>query len=310
MKNILIDILFTLPQVVICACFCLSHLEIRKVRLFAVLYPLVTLAAHIYFTYFFLVEVQRLYIIKGLVTTAIQYILILPFSKGPLVKRVTFISLMFVLLILSETLAVIFWQLAEAPLVLSAAEFTPTWIISSKISHLVIFSIAMFFYSKAWGHVVNKGDQNIKFLVALFPLSQLVMLSMIEGMAITMSKRTPNVIAVEVIVILVGVGADIGLLRLFHQMKEQHILKRRQAELEHRLEFQERYYQEITKAAGRISCLRHDINNQLQTISLLIERGETELAEKNLEGLADALRSVRGEPVKQEEKQIVEGSPV
>lgn len=270
MKIILIDILFTLPQVVISAYLCLSHLEIRRSRLFAALYPLVTLGAHIYFTYFFLAEIQWLYVIKGLTTTAIQYILILPFTRGPLVKRITFVSVMFILLILSESMTVIFGRLAGAPLVLSAVEFTSTWIIRSKTSYLVIFSVIMFFYSKAWRYCTTRTEPNTKFLVALFPISQLMMLSMIEGMAVTMSKRAPNVIAVEIIVILAGVGADIGLLRLFRQIKEQHVIKERQAELEYRLEFQERYYQEITEAAGRVSCLRHDINNQLQTIFSII----------------------------------------
>lgn len=90
-------------------------------------------------------------------------------------------------------------------------------------------------------------------------------------------------------------GADALLLRLLDRLERGCRARERQAELEQELARMEAYYAGLQKTEQTVRRLRHDINNQLQTIDGLIARGEAARAEAHLERLSALLTEENGE---------------
>lgn len=142
-----------------------------------------------------------------------------------------------------------------------------------------------------------------RWLILAFPLSQLLLAAALSGALLRAYPQHGQVRLLGLLILPVHLAADLLLLRLFRRWERRQALRRRQEELEHRLAVQEGYYQRIAQGQRQVQQLRHDINNQLQTVLRLVEAGQTSLAREQLGQLSARLQRT-GEPDGKEDAHV------
>lgn len=301
--QILADFLLDLPQCVIVVWLCCRLVTVPRPRLLLALYILVLLGTSLLISWTLPLDVRMVYVLKPTILMSMDFLLLLCFTRGSLTKRLLLITLLFALQILSEMILLGVYELLLGPTFISQLPQDGGLALISKSLHVLVYALLCLLLDLFWRRLVRAGKRESYGLypLALYPLSQCIMLAFIESMRVRSPGPRPSVIFIEVVIVAASLLADVLLLRMFHQLREQHALQQRQAALEHELALQEHYYRQLAESAARLSHLRHDMNNQLQTAYALVDRGEAARAGALLEELAASLRALEGEAPEKEE---------
>lgn len=137
-----------------------------------------------------------------------------------------------------------------------------------------------------WEKTVHPAEGSLLWRFVLIPISQYVLV-ILSGIVATFRSRGLEVYLPLIVVSLLCVAADLLLFRAIRAIGAQQRAAARAAALQSRLEA------EISRASERVARLeetarlRHDLRNHLQTVEALMERGETALAEKQLDQLIE-----------------------
>ena len=123
-----------------------------------------------------------------------------------------------------------------------------------------------------------------RWIPAVLPLSQLALVAL--AAAALFHRGSPMLWLAQLVpLLLLGGLSDWLLLRLFRRIRRRQELQRQVDALERELELQEQRSRQLLDRAEGLRHLRHDLHNQLQTATLLLERGAADEARVLLEQL-------------------------
>lgn len=125
-------------------------------------------------------------------------------------------------------------------------------------------------------------------LVAL-PLSQLVPLWFI--LFLWQRSGQPVHWGGPVLIVLLGVFADLLLLQLFRRLRDTQEMQKQALVLESELSARKRYLEQLDEASLQLRRIRHDMNNHFQTLGYLIGAGALDEAGRYVDELISTLPS-------------------
>ncbi len=124
-------------------------------------------------------------------------------------------------------------------------------------------------------------------LFLIFPLSQGALLyCSIYG----------TVNAFFLLAILLGLGAQVGLLIEIVSYEEKITLREQLQDTQHQMALEQAQYEYARQRREELARIRHDFNNQLMAIGALIRSGDRDDAEKLLQDLSRSVAATREEP--------------
>ena len=118
----------------------------------------------------------------------------------------------------------------------------------------------------------------------ILPISQIALAGCV--LVLWNSQNAVSTYFIFLLTVLLGVFADLLLVRTFRQLRSLHLQKKQVAALETSLLMQQAYWKQVEQTSLQLRRIRHDINNHLHTVSLLIEQGALEQAEAYLKDFA------------------------
>ena len=134
----------------------------------------------------------------------------------------------------------------------------------------------------------RQGDRSLSLapLWAL-PLSQLTMAAFV----VLLWGQYHDILHYELLglMVLLGLSADLLLLRVFRRLRESQRLERQSQALEAERKIQRVDWEQLSRTLLHLRRVRHDMNNHLQTASLLMEHGSYRRASEYLNELIRAL---------------------
>ena len=129
--------------------------------------------------------------------------------------------------------------------------------------------------------------RDASFPLLLLPLSQLVLV----GLILDLWRRSGQPVhwGGVLLVLCLGLTADLMLVQLFRRLRDTQRLQQRAMALEAELSTRRAYLAQMEQTSLQLRQLRHDMNNHLQALGLLIGEGELEQASAYLDELAQDL---------------------
>lgn len=134
-----------------------------------------------------------------------------------------------------------------------------------------------------------------RYALVLLPGSQGAVLAVILSVIQSFPQEGSGARWLFSLLLPVHLLADVLLLRLLGRLEDGYQNRSRKAELEHQLALLDAYYASLLEREQAVRRMRHDINNHLQTIACLLERGDVAAAGAHLDHL-DALLAASGKP--------------
>ncbi len=149
---------------------------------------------------------------------------------------------------------------------------TKTWAsVAMSVGYIILLSITVLAISFIWRKKLKKIQIKSIGLFMLFPLGQLLFLAACGAPTMTGDYQ----IFSNSFVVLAFIIAIVSDIAMFHAMKESskmEEMKLRMLEMEHSLEMQYQYYDNLMKKQEEIREYRHDINNLVSTVEALVEK--------------------------------------
>ena len=160
--------------------------------------------------------------------------------------------------------------------------------IYAQIIYISVLSLAMFLESLLFKRYQTNLSLRELLLYALFPLSQLLLLARWMKLSII------NVLDHSMVFLIVSFGvcviADVA---MFYLLRATAQRARLQAENSLQVELQKEHYVGLIAQYESVRHMRHDINNHLHTIQILLDQGNTAEASAYAAELRDSMPAAR-----------------
>jgi signal transduction histidine kinase len=160
----------------------------------------------------------------------------------------------------------------------------PAYILMYVIN-LLFLLIFLWIVWNLWNRFVLRSSPKAAWYFTIFPLSQVIWLAVAEIYAIT-SKMPSSRYLYFVPAILFSILADWLLFRSIGKLTKQATDEAEARWYRELLQQQQGYYSYILADQEDAAHIRHDMRNQLQTVTALIESGEAETARSHLKELS------------------------
>lgn len=232
--------------------------------------------------------------------TISMIVLVVLTTRGPLVRRCIVCFLALLLQFVGEMVAATLWVSFTGLNTMSntlALENPASYLCAMVTGQFVVFPLLMMGLKRVCNRLFpdksisagseGEGAQGAAPLwmrrFALFPLVQLLILYLIMGITLDVTRSPFAFVATTLAILLLCVGVDLVLL-----VQLNRAMQKREADLEAAL-LEERvaaYLQEMTETQNLLADtakLRHDLRNHLSVIQLLAERGDYQEARAYLE---------------------------
>ena len=145
--------------------------------------------------------------------------------------------------------------------------------IYAQIIYISVLSLAMFLESLLFKRYQNNLTLRELLLYALFPLSQLLLLARWMKLALL------NVLDHSMVFLIVSFGlcviADAAMFYLLRATAQRARLQAENNLLLRQVELQKEHYAGLVSQYESVRHMRHDINNHLHTIQILLDQGNT-----------------------------------
>lgn len=279
----LADILSTLPQIIVSGMIVGKFIQAKNNKEFICIYVLMSLLIYIITGY----VLDRTYAIRGTLSIAVQIVLVISCCRIPRAHGLAYMLMANVCMFLAE----IPFDLAILYLVpnFSVLFQNPSWLVTWKLMYLplvVVSYVCPFWLCQRLFKI--DGDSEIsKYIPFLVIQALLVILPMF--MALSFTEHYSRICGMCVIYLMANVGLDLLLMHTFGKINRSHILELQHEQSQNLLQAQVNYYNELQDNARLIRQIRHDMTNQLQTLSILLEDGSIILAQEQLASLRDTI---------------------
>lgn len=284
MASALADILTTLPQMVVAGFIAGKYIQVKRQWPFTGLYILVSLLVYAVTGY----VLDNAFTVRGILSLAAQITMVLIFCQIPRTHGVAYLLMSNACMFLAEIPAdaVVFYL---EPNFVELVYLHPSWIVTWKllflplvvVSHAVPFWLCRRLFR-------TEGDAEItKYLPFLLIQAFLVIAPMF--MAISFTDNYVFINSMCVVYLLANIGLDLQLMQTFGKINRAHTLELQQEQTQHMFQAQVDYYNQLRDNASATRQLRHDMVNQLQTLSILLEDGATDMALEQLSSLRETI---------------------
>ena len=277
MESFFVDVLTTIPQMAIAGWIIGVYIRSKPVWLYPLLHVLASIVIYLCTSSLLL----QSYALRGLFSVMVQIILVLLFSRIPKTHGVLFVLLadtfMFVMELVVEYgifyLYPDFVSMANLP-VYSVVAWKLAFIPLLVVSHFVPFWFCRRFFK-------TDGNSEIsKYLPFIIIQVFLVLIPMI--MAIAYTDNYVYIATLCMIYLLANFSLDLLLMHTFKKINRAHAAELQNEQTQNMLQVQLNYYHQVQDNARVLQQLRHDMSNQLQTLSILLDHGELETAQTQL----------------------------
>ena len=160
----------------------------------------------------------------------------------------------------------------------------PTAYIAMYAINLTVTLIFLAIVWFLWIRIVEKSRPEIVWYYLLFPTSQVVLLA-VAGIYCTTYNMPLNRYLYLLVAAIFCFAADWILFRSMRELSEKAVADERALWYEQLLDQQQSYYSYILADQEEASHIRHDMRNQLQTVYALMQSGNAETAQAQLEEL-------------------------
>lgn len=134
----------------------------------------------------------------------------------------------------------------------------------------------------------TEGDSEITRYIPFLLLQVFItIVPMLMALSFTDNYVFINVMCV--IYLVANFGLDLLLMHTFGKINQAHALELRQEQIQYMFQAQVDYYNQLRDSASTIRQIRHDMGNQLHTLSILLEDGQTELVTEQLSSLRETI---------------------
>lgn len=278
------DIFATLPQMIVAGFFVGKYIQAKHQRRFFWIYVLVqlviyTVTGHV---------LNNAYNLRGIFSIVAQITMILGFCQIPRSHGIVYLMMsnacMFIAEILVDTAA--FYIM---PNFMELMITYPAWSITMKL--IILPMIVISYVVPFWlCHRLFKteGDSEITRYIPFLLLQVFItIVPMLMALSFTDNYVFINVMCV--IYLVANFGLDLLLMHTFGKINQAHALELRQEQIQYMFQAQVDYYNQLRDSASTIRQIRHDMGNQLHTLSILLEDGQTELVTEQLSSLRETI---------------------
>ncbi len=229
--------------------------------------------------------------IKIILQTGIYLLGCLAFSRENFWLRIATFALAYLATLGGEVGAVISYSLLGGRVrehgIAYAMENLGFYIFMQAVNFAVL-AILLYIIVRLWERVVRKTNHRVLSYFALFPTSQVIMISIAAYYATKDNFQTERYLVLAG-GILFCMLADLLLIRALNQFSSRAAAEERAIWYEHLLGQQERHYAYMLSDLDDAARIRHDYRNQLQTVYALLQTGEHDAARSQLDEMTTAL---------------------
>ena len=283
MLNFILDLLITLPQLVIAGWVLGKYIETRKFRQFFVLVVLSQLLCYAFTGY-----VVESYGLRAFLALGIQVLLILCYTRISRTQALAFFavanSAMFIFEVPMDLLL-----FTLVPDFSSVAAVEPGLLMAWKIAVVptifLAFVLPYWFFTK---YVKKVGSQTITRYLPFFLLQlPMIIFPVVCTLAVSRDYVLINIVSVGYLV--VNIVLDLLLMGTFERIDRTHELERREEQARALLKAQVDYYEQHSESARATRQLRHDMKNQLTTLSILLDEEDYDTARQQLSSFREKI---------------------
>jgi hypothetical protein len=157
----------------------------------------------------------------------------------------------------------------------------------------VLYTFFLWLFTVFWRKKTNIRGTVPATFITLFGSQILICVSMFDmGLRV---KITAALTVMELLAVVACFLCDFLLLRYIRQLENHHqvVMEKQIAELQLRSQIE--HYDQLVNTIEDVGKLRHDVNNQLQTIYALLSSGETQIARTETDALQERWNAIHME---------------
>lgn len=287
MNIVLMDILTVLPQNLLAAYFYTKFIDAKRPRLCMALIALGSFLGYM-FTGYVVTDITPL---RMLLTNGSQLLVILLMRRRPLIQCFLYYVITLGAMVLAE-MPMDLVLMHYYPGFHSIADVTPMYLLVWRTGYLLLFTMGYLIpYVLLQRHYHTlKGDGSIRYVPFLAVQTILLVLPL------TILQANMEHFSQWWGMALAYIGAnlllDLLLVQTFRRMSKAHALEQRQQEENAMVQMQMDYYQQFQDNARALRQVRHDMKNQLTTLSILLEQGDLDTVREQITAItADLARA-------------------
>lgn len=209
--------------------------------------------------------------------------------KGYLWQKAMFIILEVVCSFLAEMCVQIIWndRFAQYDTLSLDMPFMLEMNVYIDMFLIIFYVMCLFLWRKVLGHGY---DLKIFFLFAVFPVSQILLLSSINDKIYTGITASG---LVAIMGFLIGIISDVLLLYILLKQQSMQEMKVRIVQMQMAWDAEHAHYEEIESRRNELAKIRHDLNDHFIVIKELLNSGENGKANEMLDTLIDYVMSTK-----------------
>lgn len=285
MISFLLDLLGTLPQLVIAGWALGKYIETHKFRQFLILMVVTQTLCYAFTGY-----VVNSYPLRAFLSMGLQVLLIMIYTRISRTQSLAFFvvanSAMFLFEVPMDL--ILFTVVPEFS---GAGNMAPPILLAWKSAMVptvfLAFVLPYWFFTK---YVKKVGSQDITKYLPFF-LIQLPMVIFPVVCTLTVSKDYIFINFVSIGYLAANILLDLLLMRTFEKIDHAHELELREEQAQAMLKAQLDYYEQHSQSARTTRQLRHDMKNQLRTLSILLDEGDYDTARQQLSSFREKINN-------------------
>lgn len=280
----MLDLVSTLPQMVVTILIFRKCVELRKAWLYGIIYCL-------YCSFFYLMPanvgmnltVKSIFIIFG------PILFVIPFCRSPLIHFTICQVANYTLQLAVDIILSTAFYLAVGAGAANILE-NPKYYAVAKLFAFILYTLLMLLFLYIWKNKIKLKRAPPDSFVLLLGSQTVICMAMFDmGLQVYV---TSTLIIIEATAICACVVGDILLLKYIRQLENQHQLAAEKQIMQVQLKAQLEHYDALLSGIEQVSRLRHDVNNQLQTVFALLENNEPQLAQTQAQSLQRQWREI------------------
>lgn len=284
MNIVLMDILTVLPQNLLAAYFFTKFIDAKRPRLCMALIALGSFLSYM-FTGYVVTDITPL---RLLLTDGSQLLVIVLMRRRPLIQCFLYYVITLVAMVMAE-MPMDLVLMHYYPGFHSIADIAPMYLLVWRTGYLLLFTMGYLIpYVLLQRHYHTlKGDGSIRYVpfLAVQTILLVLPLTILQANMAHFSQWWGMALAY----IGANLLLDLLLVQTFRRMSKAHALEQRQQEENAMVQMQMDYYQQFQDNARALRQVRHDMKNQLTTLSLLLEQGELDTVREQISAITAAL---------------------
>ena len=288
MEIMLVDLLTTLPQNIISAYFMARFIDARHFRWATVLLTVGSFLGYALTGYVLPANTP----LRPILVYTFQFLVILCFRQVPLSRCLIFYTACMAGMTLTE-LPMDLVLLHFYPDYVNLYSVDPAFLFLWKLSYLPLLTMDYIFVTWLLRKLyrMERPQDTLRFLP--FLLIQLFLLMLPLTMVQNAMGHYRQLVPVMLLYGIANLALDVFLVGTFNRMGRAHAVAQRQQEAQAMLGTQMEYYQQMQDSTRILRQLRHDVKNQLTTLSILLEQGDYETAQQQLSAMEKSFQKAQ-----------------